>query len=125
MRFRIELEVSARDFGFIGDHTAPNNKTTEESMLFLCEIEAVFELRGRACVIVPGVPCELPPGAASIRPGTELLIVAPDGTELHTTLAALEMVGRGRPMNRVPFTLPGSVSKGQIAEGSKVYALTA
>ena len=89
MRFRIQLEVSARDFGFTGDHTAPNNKTTEESMLFLCEIEAVFELRGRACVIVPGVPCELPPGAASIRPGTELLIVAPDGTELHTTLAAV------------------------------------
>lgn len=94
-------------------------------MLFLCDIENVFEIPGRGCIVVPGVPYELPPAkAASIRVGTGLLIVAPDGTELRTTLMGLEMVNRGRPMNHIPFCVPRSIEKSQLVQqGSKVYAL--
>ena len=71
---------------------------------------------------MPGIPHSLPPGAR-VYPGTALLIVTPTGEELRTTISAVEMINRGKPLDHAPFCVPRGIKKQQLAIGSKVYAL--
>ena len=87
-------------------------------MEFLCEIEDVFDISGRGCVIVPGVPHT----AADIRAGAAIAIETPDGQRYETVIVGLEMINRGKPMDHAPF-LVRSVTKAMLPIGSRVYAL--
>jgi translation elongation factor EF-Tu-like GTPase len=87
-------------------------------MQFLFEIEDVFDICGRGCVIVPGVPCEL---GRDVKTGEQLLIVTPHGEHIRTNIAAFEMINRGRPMAHAPFSLPRAIAKANVPVGSKVY----
>jgi len=94
------------------------------SEIFLFTVEHAFQLSGRpGPVLVPGIPSnsELP----TIRIGSPLLIITPDGDRIDTQLACVEMVNYGqepRPSApSVPVGLPSSISKAQVPVGSKVY----
>lgn len=89
-------------------------------MQFLCEIEDVFDIGGRGCVLVPGVPYAFGP---DVKTGAQLLIETPQGAQVRTNIAAFEMIHRGRPMVHAPFPLPRAVAKASLPVGSKVYLL--
>lgn len=89
-------------------------------MQFLFEIEDVFEIGGRGCVVVPGVPYAF---GRNVKTGEQLLIVTSHGEHVRTNIAAFEMINRGTPMDHAPFSLPRSVAKASLSIGSKVYLL--
>lgn len=89
-------------------------------MQFLFEIEDVFDIGGRGCVLVPGAPYAL---GRNVKTGEQLLIVTPHGEHVRTNIAAFEMINRGPPMAHAPFSLPRAVAKASLPVGSKVYLL--
>jgi hypothetical protein len=88
-------------------------------MQFLFEIEDVFDIGGRGCVLVPGVPYAF---GRDVKTGAQL-IETPQGAQVRTNIAAFEMIHRGRPMVHAPFSLPCAVAKASLPVGSKVYLL--
>lgn len=89
-------------------------------MQFLFEIEDVFDIGGRGCVLVPGVPYAF---GRDVKTGAQLLIETPQGAQVRTNIAAFEMINRGRLMVHAPFSLPRAVAKASLPVGSKVYLL--
>lgn len=89
-------------------------------MQFLFEIEDVFDICGRGCVLVPGVPYAF---GQDVKAGEQLVIVTPQGEHVRTNIAAFEMINRGRPMVHAPFPLPRAVAKASLPVGSRVYLL--
>lgn len=87
-------------------------------LLFLFEIEDVFSIPGRGCVIVPGIPYSF---AGDVRADAHILIETPSGSRLETTIAAFEMINRGKPVEHAPFSLPRTITKEQLPVGSRVY----
>jgi translation elongation factor EF-Tu-like GTPase len=90
-------------------------------MQFLFEIEDVFEIGGRGCVLVPGIPHAF---GRHLKAGERLLIVTPHGERVRTNIAGFEMINRGRAMAHAPFSLPPAVAKASLPIGSKVYLLS-
>lgn len=94
------------------------------SEILLFTVQETFKLSGRpGPVLVPGIPEK--PGLPSIRIGTRIFIVTPNGERIDTQIAAFEMINYGRrplPDNfSAPIGLPPSLSRDQIPVGSKVY----
>ena len=88
-------------------------------MNLICEIEEVFDLTGRGCVIAPGISKET---ECTVLIGSPLIIVCPDGTELKTTVKGIEMINSiKKPVRFNPILLPRDIEKGQLPKGSKVY----
>jgi hypothetical protein len=71
----------------------------------LFEIEDVFDLNGRGCILVPGIPHSFPD---SISVGAAIVIEPPSGRAFETSIAAFEMINRGRPVEHVAFSVPRS-----------------
>lgn len=97
-----------------------SSSPTTIKMQFLFEIEDVFDIGGRGCVLVPGVPYAF---GQDVKTGAQLLIETPQGAQVRTNIAAFEMINRGRPMVHAPFSLPRAVAKASLPVGSKVYLL--
>lgn len=87
-------------------------------MKFIEEVEDVFDISGRGCVVVPGIPYSFEP---SVGVGTQLQFNNPSGTIVRAALQGLEMINRGKPMNHAPFSLDRSVKLGDIEVGAKMY----
>ena len=90
-------------------------------MKFIEEVEGVFDISGRGCVIVPGIPYSFEP---VIGIGAELEFHNPSGSIVSTTLKGVEMINRGRPMNHVPFCVNRNVKKCDIEIGAKLYLIS-
>jgi len=89
-------------------------------MIEVGSIEQIFQITGRAgLTVVPGLKHEGLP--ESLKTGSEIIIVNPDGTELETTITGLEMVNTGKPMTHAPFSLPNDIKKESIQTGAKIY----
>lgn len=88
------------------------------SMQFLFQIDDVFVIPGRGCILVPGVPFAFP---VIVRAGTRIVIVSPAGERLDTVIAGCEMINRGIPSCHAPICLPRNVRKEMLALGSRVY----
>jgi hypothetical protein len=86
-------------------------------MLQPFEIEDVFDIRGRGCVLVPGIPNSL---SVSIRIGTAIVIEPPSGAALETEIVGLELINRGRSIEHAPFSVPRHIRKDQLLIGSQV-----
>lgn len=87
----------------------------------LSVVEDVFELRGRGCVITPGVPVA-PTPMVSIQIGDALRLVRPDGSSVTTTVAGIEMIGGGSIQPRpTPLLLHSDISKEDVPPGTRVY----
>ncbi len=89
-------------------------------MKFIEEVEDVFEIRGRGCVIVPGIPYSF---ELTVGIGSELEIHNPSGSVVLTKLKGVEMLNRGKPMNHIPFCVTLDVKKGDIEIGAKLYLI--
>ncbi|UOD30043.1 hypothetical protein INH39_32640 [Massilia violaceinigra] len=87
-------------------------------MQFLFQIDDVFMIEGRGCVLAPGLPFA---SATVVRKGTRIIIVPPAGERFDTVVAECETINRGIPAWRVAICLPGDVRKEMLALGSRVY----
>jgi len=87
-------------------------------MQLICTIEDVFYITDRGCVVVPGIPYDFP---TPVGIGAQLLIETPSGEHVRTTLAGVEMINRGKPMNHAPFSVPSNITKNQLPVGSNVF----
>ena len=87
-------------------------------MRLLFEIEDVFDLTGRGCVLVPAVPRAFP---GSVKAGSVIVIEPPSGRAFETTIVAFELINRGRPTEHAAFSVPGSIGKDQLPVGSRVF----
>ena len=87
-------------------------------MRHLFDIEDVFDITGRGCVLVPGIPYDMP---APIKVGASIVIEVPNGRSLETTIAGFEMINRGRKMEHAPFCVPRPLNKDQLLIGSRVF----
>lgn len=87
-------------------------------MHFLFELEDVFDISGRGCVLVPGIPYA---SEHEVRVGSEIVIQRPDGSLLETSISGFEMINRGRAMEHAPFSVPRRVAKEDLPLKSRVF----
>ena len=87
-------------------------------MRYIEEVEDIFDISGRGCVIVPGIPYffELKIDIDSI-----LEFHNPSGSKVSARIIGFEMINRGKPMQHAPFSLDRTVKKGDIEKGAKMY----
>ncbi len=94
-------------------------------MEYLFTIADRFEITGRGCVLVPGIPESI---KIPIRVKDRILIRLPSGIEVTTYIAGLELINYGsrkRPVSiSAPILLPKEIKKEDITDGSEVYLLT-
>ncbi len=89
-------------------------------MKFIEEVEDVFEISGRGCVIVPGIPYSF---ESAIGKGEQVEFHNPSGSITAAILKGVEMVNRGKPMKHAPFSVNRDVKKGDIEVGAKIYLI--
>ena len=87
-------------------------------MKYLNEIEDVFDIEGRGCIIAPGIPFTVDP---PVTVGDEVEIHNPNGKIIVTKIKGIAMLNRGKPMNAAPFTVNGKIKKSDIELGAKLY----
>jgi hypothetical protein len=85
------------------------------------KVEDVFQLCGRGCVVVPGIPKAAP---FRIKVGDPLLLKRPEGSELQTVLRGFEMVEVRGPTDYpgIPVLLGPELTKDQVPIGTEVWA---
>jgi hypothetical protein len=90
-------------------------------MKFNEKVEDVFDISGRGCIIVPGIPYSFDP---PIGIGAKLEIRNPSGHVVLATLKGIEMINRGRKMQHSPFLVNRAVKKGDIEIGAEIYLIS-
>jgi len=90
-------------------------------MQLLFNIEDVFDISGRGCIVVPGIPYSL---GLNVKVGAPVLIVSPEGDRLHTTIASFERFHRrAEGLTHAAFAVSRDVKKASLKVGSSVYLL--
>lgn len=87
-------------------------------MKYLSAVDEIFDIKGRGCILAPGVPFDMEP---PIKIGVALEIHNPSGSIIKTTIKGLEMLNRGRPVNSAPVLVGNSVKKKDVEIGAKLY----
>ena len=85
----------------------------------LSVVADVFEIAGRGCVIVPGIPGN---STLRIRVGDPVHLVRPDKTILETYVAGLEFFSGG---GSAPLLLPPEIQKSDVPIGTEVVLVQA
>jgi hypothetical protein len=89
-----------------------------KKMTFLSSVKAVFEIEGRGCVIVPGVP----PDDRFARKGSPIELRKPDGSAVRAEIVEMEMLrGTGPESQFRPILLPRNFSKSDVPVGTEVW----
>jgi len=83
----------------------------------LSTVDDVFQIRGRGCVIAPGIPRSV---EWRIQIGAAVRLIRPDGSNVETVINGIEM---GGPLDSpgIPVLLGAEVSKNQIPLGSQLW----
>lgn len=94
------------------------------SLTLLFVVEDAFQITGRGCVLVPGPSFEV--GGPTLRVGTPIRLVKPDGQVVDTSIRGIEMINRrSRPqVVAAPILLPKEITKDQVPVGTKVMLLS-
>jgi hypothetical protein len=105
--------------------TATEADGSDEVLLFV--VEDAFEISGRGCVLVPGIP--IGPGLPAVRVGAALRLRRPDGRAIDTTLRGVEFLNYGsrtpaqpRP---APILVARPVAKPDVPAGTRVMLASA
>ncbi len=77
-------------------------------------IQDVFQIDGRGCVVVPGLLLDADPHVCI---GDPVTLRRPDGTEIQTTVAGIEMI-RTLDRNAMPILLPKNIHKDDLPIGT-------
>jgi len=89
-------------------------------MLHLFTVADRFEIEGRGCVLIPGLPCE--PGDPIVKRGARIRLRTPVGSELDTFVKEIEMIGYRKKPEKIaaPILLPRDISKDDVPVGTEV-----
>lgn len=92
-------------------------------MLHLFTVADRFQIEGRGCVLVPGLPTE--PGSPNVRKGARIRLRTPEGKETDTFIKELEMISfRKRPERIcIPVLLPKDITKEDVPVGTAVLLI--
>lgn len=77
-------------------------------------IDAVFEIDGRGCVIVPGIPRDSDP---RVQIGDHVYILTDDGC-IDTVIRGIEMIHAKPRLSGFPILLPKTITKDDVPIGS-------
>jgi hypothetical protein len=93
------------------------------AMLHLFTVADRFQIEGRGCVLVPGLPTE--PGSPNVRNGARIRLRTPDGRETDTFIKAIEMISYRKKPEKicVPILLPQDITKEDVPVGTEVLLL--
>ena len=87
---------------------------------FISRVEDVFEISGRGCVVVPGVPVEF--SGATLKIGDRVTLKRPNGSEIETTLRGFEM-GSRHPSRCIPILLGKELNKQMVPAGTELWTV--
>jgi len=89
-------------------------------MKMLSKVEDSFELPGRGCIIVPGVP---DPGTMVpvVRVKDKIQLRKPDGQIVDTHVAGIEILCGPNARHCNPILLPKDVSREDVPIGTEVW----
>ena len=87
---------------------------------FISKVENVFEISGRGCVVVPGVPDAF--SDAELKIGDRIVLKRPNGSEIETTLRGFEM-GSRHPSGCIPILLGKELGKGMVPVGTELWTV--
>ena len=92
-------------------------------MVHLFTVTDRFQIEGRGCVLVPGLPCEH--GDPVVRLGHRIRLRLPGGTELDTTVRGIEDIRYIKKPDRTtfPVLLPEEITKDDVPVGTQVLLL--
>ena len=92
-------------------------------MIPLFKVEDRFQLTGRGCVLLPGIPNER--SLPAVRVADKIMLMRPDGSKILTHIASIEMVNyRTKPQRIVvPICLPNDLSTEDVPKGTEVFLL--
>ena len=81
-------------------------------------IEALFQIEGRGCVVVPGIPRE---SNTCVKIGDHVYILNEHGDCIDTVIRGIEMIRAQPRLEGFPILLPKTITKDDIAIGSQLY----
>lgn len=87
-------------------------------MKYIEEVEDIFDISGRGCVIVPGIPYSFEP---KIGKDSILEFQNPSGSKVTARIMCFEMINRGKLTQYAPFSLERNIKKSDIEKGAKIY----
>jgi hypothetical protein len=87
---------------------------------FISKVEDVFEISGRGCVVVPGVPSTF--SGVDLKLGDKIILKRPDGSEIETILRGFEM-GSRHPSRCLPVLLGKELSKQMVPLGTELWTV--
>ena len=83
----------------------------------ICQIQQVFVITSRGCVILPGIPEAL---AARVQIGSRVVVQTPEGRRIEATVGGIEKVNRSGPTGFSPFLLQEPITKADLPIGSQI-----
>jgi hypothetical protein len=90
-------------------------------MTFLSKVEEVFEIKGRGCILLPGLLESLAKDKNLLmRRGDSIELRKPDGSIIQTQLAEIDAL-RGERGIFFPIVLPKQFSKTDVPIGTEVW----
>jgi len=89
-------------------------------MMHLFTVADRFQIEGRGCVLVPGLPTG--PGSPNVPAGARIRLRTPDGRETDTFIKALEMISYRKMPEKIciPVLLPKDITKEDVPVGTEV-----
>jgi hypothetical protein len=90
-------------------------------MVHLFIVADRFQIEGRGCVLVPGLPCE--PGDPIVKRGACIRLRTPEGQELDTFVKEIEMITYRKHPEKItaPILLPHEIGKDHVPVGTEVF----
>jgi hypothetical protein len=80
-------------------------------------IDAVFEIDGRGCLIIPGIPYGID---SRVQIGDHVYILNGDDC-IDTVVRGIQMIRAQRKIEGLPIFLPKTINKSDVTVGSKLY----
>ena len=89
-------------------------------MVPLFIVEDRFQIAGRGCILVPGIPDDA--SLPVIRVKDKIVLVRPDLSQVSTYIAGIEMINYRTEPQRIttPILLPSDLSKEDVPVGTEV-----
>ena len=88
-------------------------------MKFLFKVEDVFQIEGRGCVLIPGIPHSFSK-ERSVKRGEAIEMRRPDGSTFRSTTWQIEMISTRQQRDHTVIMIP-DVPKADIPIGTEVW----
>ena len=91
--------------------------------LHLFTVADRFQIDGRGCVLVPGLPTE--PDSPNVPEGARIRLRTPEGKETDTFIKAIELICYRKKPEKIciPILLPKDITKEDVPVGTEVLLI--